>query len=589
MFGPSKWRQQFDLELSSARRCLKSGLINDFPLFQLQSITDTHLLSPSRGKPVLRYSSGADIAIGTELSRFEGHTWDFPSALLATIHALSYVEARARLRSCRPDSADADEHFLAKLAYYLQVILLANRARPGICDEADIEAAEELFVMVRRGKRDDFQNMPVIWTVLRRSAQGLIDELLPLPLIEAAIRLSSYNIHFQRRVLRFQDASQWSKLYSLVVDAITLIDHPEILSLVLPTATFSYLLAWNPDSRRINLWASQSDVVGRYNTLPIRRLEGPDTTGMSHRALRYSFPGEYEHLNGLPLSEALYLLDGLLDLFDRAVMAGPAYVEWVASLCCQQPRLMTVTALSTIVASPLPSFTVVTPSAPSRPPATRVAPPAPAPAPPVVFPAPEPDPFAIWCQRDIGAVRTLLRTKLLHSLRDVPQDLVKACIDASFEPSCDDEFVRQLSNCLSEHTDPVCVRVANFLGPRVQFGSGQVYRCWSRLLMHMMRLQPPGMAERCSKELVDETWSSWQKNLGILYGEEHLSPDAGLGFTREGFKRLTEQRRTLSRRVSTLTATMGRSSPMHDADVVRSSSTATGRRPRRGRGGDGYV
>lgn len=324
MFGPSKWREQFDLELSNARRCLKTGSLNDFPLFQLQSITDTHLLSPSRATPILRYSSGADIAVGIELRRFEGHTWDFPSALLATIHVLSYVEARARLRSCRPDSADADEHFPAKFAYYLQVILLANRARPGVCDEAEIEATEELFVMARRGKRDDFQNMPVIWTALRRSAQGLVDDLLPLPLIKAAIRLSSYSIHFQRRVLRFQDASQWSNLYCLVAGAVDLVDSPEVLSLVLPTAIFSYLLAWNPDPRRISLWASQSDVVERYNTLPIRRLEGPGTTGTSHRALRYSLPGEYEKLNGLPLSEGVYLLDGLRHLFDlRSRQARP--------------------------------------------------------------------------------------------------------------------------------------------------------------------------------------------------------------------------------------------------------------------------
>lgn len=592
MFGPSKWRQQFDLELSNARRCLKNGLLDDFPLSQLQSITDIHILSSPRGEPISRCSSPADLAIGTELSRIEGHTWDFPSALLATIHALSFAEARARLRSCQPNSAQADEHFLAELAYYLQVLLLANRARPGICDKAEIEAAGELFVMVRRGKRDDFQDMPVIWTALHRSAKGLIDELLQLPLIEAAIRLSSYSIHFQRRVLHFQHACQWSKLYNLVAGAAGLIDYPEILSLVLPTEKYSYLLTWKPDPRRIDLWESRSDVVGRYNTLPIRWLEGPDTTGKSQRTLRYSFPGEYKQLNGLPLSEALYLLDGLLDLFDRAVTAGPAFVEWVASLCCQQPRFMTVSALSAIVRSPLPSFTTALPLAPSRPPVPRVVPPAlpvlPAP-PPIELPPSDADLFAIWCQRDIGAVRTILRNKLLHSIRDVPQDLVKACIDASFQPSCDDEFVRQLSNCLSEHTDPVCVRVANFLGPRVQLGNGQVSHCWSRLLMHMMRLQPPGMAERCSLSLLDETWESWQRSLVILYGEEHLSPDAGLGFTREGFKRLTEQRRKLSRSVSTMTATMGRSSPMHDADVIRSSSTATGRRPRRGRGGDGYV
>jgi hypothetical protein len=87
--------------------------------------------------------------------------------------------------------------------------------------------------------------------------------------------------------------------------------------------------------------------------------------------------------------------------------------------------------------------------------------------------------------------------------------------------------------------------------------------------MHMMRLLPPGMAERCSPLLLDETWESWQRNLVILYGEEHLGPDAGLGFTREEFMRLTEQRRRLSRRVSTMTVTVGRSSPMHDADVIR--------------------
>lgn len=551
MLWRSKWKEE--LELSNAAHFLRSGSIDSFPLSQVQAITNTHILTSSRGTLIQPCSPAADEAILAELHPLKGRLRLYESGLLATLHALSPYEARWRVSDLVPDPASVDEHFDDRVAIYLQFLILARKARDLACDEIESRAAMELLVLLNRAQRDHFAKMPTIWGTLQASAKGRADVLLPLPLIETILRRCSYARYFQDEVRHLQASYEWSELHKLVAGAADLIDFPNVVSLVLPPTEFSSLLIWKPDTRRIDLWASKNQIIRRYKVDPILKLEGPDITGNQGHTLRHSDAGDYVSLAGVPRHEGISILEALLEAFDHAVASNPTSIQAVASTCCDQPHLKTYHMLSEAVNSwrslphPRSQLLPAELSIESR-----------QPEPSSHNTSPSSAAIKRWLDRPLDPERATLRNKLQHELKNVPLSLIKTCIEQSLKPHCQDEFIRQLNDLLMDDNDQVCVNVANFLGPRCDIESNQIDGCWTRLLMHMMRQQPEGMMDRCGEKLLWETWSSWVTNLSILYGEEHFSPTKGLGFTREGFDRWTQQKKKPSRSVSSRTVPTAR-------------------------------
>lgn len=573
MLSRRKWQEE--LELTRSASILREGSLDEFPLAKIQALTDRHLLLSWSDTPIQPCSSEADDVITLELAKVKGRLRHYETGLLATLHALSPSEARTRLHELKPKLEFPNEHFIDIVAIYLQCLIIAHKARELTCNETECCAAWELFILVKRGKRDDFANMPTIWRTLRASTDGFLDDVLPLELITEIVKRSSYAKRFRAEVNRLHQSCEWSRLYDLVAGAADLVDFPDILALVLPPGDFASILTWRPNIRRIMFWGSKIDGSREYNVASILRLEGPDTTGLQRATLRDSCAGEFVQLGMAPPHEGSQLLERLLDAFDKALLAGPAYIQDLVSTCAAEPRRKTFAMLNNAVNAwehvrrPGPqekgAGTRVEDgqSWPNR----RISPP--------------PAALNQWLERPLEHDRGVLRDKLQHMIKKVPLSLLTECIEQSVQSHVHDEFIQNLNNLLMDDNDQVCVNVANFLGPRTKNDKfNRMDGCWARLLMHMMQQQELGMMNRCGERLLRETWLSWVENLGILYGEEHFSEEAGLGFTKEGFNKWMLKKSKPVRVKSSVSAMenrRGASLASRDAAMPRSLSTATGR------------
>lgn len=143
----------------------------------------------------------------------------------------------------------------------------------------------------------------------------------------------------------------------------------------------------------------------------------------------------------------------------------------------------------------------------------------------------------------------------LKGLRDIDLMLAVTCVKMSKEEK--HSFVSELVTRIRD-TDQACVSVAAYLAIRAKKNT-RVDECWKDLLMHMMRIRPPGLLKRCGENLVLPSWENWVRNLDGICGGRHLRVEGGLGFTREEFEAWTGRKRgRLRRSTSTATASTAR-------------------------------
>lgn len=193
-------------------------------------------------------------------------------------------------------------------------------------------------------------------------------------------------------------------------------------------------------------------------------------------------------------------------------------------------------------------------------PLTAALPPSPARSPRLSEDAPR----VSWLDKTLDPNRTALRKKLLQIPRIDP-DLVAACMESASDPNRDN-FVLDLKDVLlfstakegndasddddegtCPYNDQVCVNLTNLLADRVLPESKRsLPKCWSQLLLHMMRQRPPGMLSKDrlgGKEFSKQSWREWHKNLDKLFERTgHIGEKGGLGFTREAINEGTSRK-----------------------------------------------
>lgn len=157
----------------------------------------------------------------------------------------------------------------------------------------------------------------------------------------------------------------------------------------------------------------------------------------------------------------------------------------------------------------------------------------------------------IWHQEDLDVDRVILRTKL-NKLRSTNKEIATLCLKQSLNEH--DNFVRELNGILVSETDMVCVNLAYFLGSRIATPR-RVHEHWKSLLLQMMRGRPPDLLERCGQQLQPESWFKWVESLRRMYGDRHLDPHGGLGFTPEKFMQWSQRKAGVGRSLSTSTTT----------------------------------
>lgn len=159
-------------------------------------------------------------------------------------------------------------------------------------------------------------------------------------------------------------------------------------------------------------------------------------------------------------------------------------------------------------------------------------------APPVVIEDP------IW-RAELDNDRAALR-RALGRIAGLDLAVATACLQAA--AAAHDAFVRDMANRAVAGSDQACVNLADDLGGRVaRRGPHSVAECWRQLLLHMMRLRPRGLLARLGDELEARSWHKWIENLRGLYGDDHLEPQGGLGFTMEEIRAITSRRMGIGR------------------------------------------
>ncbi|CAM1505510.1 Fc.00g111470.m01.CDS01 [Cosmosporella sp. VM-42] len=168
--------------------------------------------------------------------------------------------------------------------------------------------------------------------------------------------------------------------------------------------------------------------------------------------------------------------------------------------------------------------------------------------------------WSVHLDRDRTNLRNLLLREMMRGFS--PSDAT-ACVKQA--QSEHDTFIRELRDLVGvDDSDMACVKLAAYLGPRCVPSSRRVKppaECWRRLLMHLMGRRPAGLLERCAEALSSTTWLDWIRHLQWLYGERHLDPESGLGFTAEKFNAASARKigvgRTVSQSTNSTTSTGG--------------------------------
>jgi hypothetical protein len=153
----------------------------------------------------------------------------------------------------------------------------------------------------------------------------------------------------------------------------------------------------------------------------------------------------------------------------------------------------------------------------------------------------------IWYD-DLDRDRDNLRSRL-RAVPKIDKSLATTCLKQSRNEH--DSVVRELVNIVCDNTDQICVNLASFLGTRTL--KARVADCWKSLLLHLMRQRPQGLLDRRAEELSYQSWLNWIHNMDRLFGDRHLDPHGGLGFTKAKISRLTAQRMEIQRSLSTST------------------------------------
>ncbi|KAF6797593.1 hypothetical protein CSOJ01_12911 [Colletotrichum sojae] len=146
--------------------------------------------------------------------------------------------------------------------------------------------------------------------------------------------------------------------------------------------------------------------------------------------------------------------------------------------------------------------------------------------------------------------------KALSRIHETNARLATECLKQAQKEH--DVIVQEIADNIHD-TDQACVNITNFLGTRAAKGF-PIHQCWQHLALYMMRQRPPGLLERCHLELRQaQSWVRWTSNMRRVFGEYHLTPQAGLGLSAEKIQGFTAMK-SMSRSASTSTNSTGSSS-----------------------------
>ncbi|KAH8894317.1 hypothetical protein GQ53DRAFT_839929 [Thozetella sp. PMI_491] len=335
----SQWQR--DLRKSAALQSLRMYRLEEFPLRDVQDLTDRFLkASTSFLARESAQSRDWDSLLLSLLGPAKSDLYAYAAGSIACMHRFTYDGARNHLRSnLKPDyrNADQDCAFDEQVDAYLQCIVLSHRASPDKASRLESRGAQEILNIIRRGSQ---QQLPGVMELLKVLPDGRCEELLPTELIKAILERSHYKIDLRHEMGRLMKARRWASLYGFVHGLGNICDRPN-LDQLLPSIFSEHAMwaRWQPDLARIENWESRITKAQAPHLLPVFDLEGPDITMQQRPTLRCSDEGPWKGSKKLGMQGGKDILDQLVETLDSCLAVGPNAVDLYIQLCVKSNPL----------------------------------------------------------------------------------------------------------------------------------------------------------------------------------------------------------------------------------------------------------
>jgi len=353
----SNWQKQ--LRESPAAERLRCRQLDQFPLAQLQKLTDDFLKTSSSRwswartrRMIVPFSHGCDQIFERELSdlrlKDDGYLGMAQAGVLACIHVLTTTTAIAQLRSLMPDFTRAnpviDEYFDEKVTLYLRCLIITHRARPTLYSLQEALASKQLLrIAVAGPKTNNFPTISLSKLFGTVGPDGGHSDVLPDDFIKAVLQRATFGTTLEKELGRLRAARRWYEAYGLVKCIRPLLhqENPyqrqraiDLIKNFVPH--YTVWAAWQPSRTRVELWKNRIPPEHWATLFPVFDLEGPDDSGHQRGARRHSPAYLTTGTPGLiRLSTNHSVLEQILKLLDLAASVGSECIDLLIYLCIE--------------------------------------------------------------------------------------------------------------------------------------------------------------------------------------------------------------------------------------------------------------
>ncbi|GAB1320808.1 hypothetical protein MFIFM68171_11018 [Madurella fahalii] len=352
----SRWQQQ--LRESSAVKRLRNRQIEQFPLTQLQGLTNGFIQAATSSRwslgrtqrTITPFSVDCDQLFDHELLGLgqgaDSQLGIVHAGVLACIHLLSTTSAIAQLSSLMPDFTGGnsvwDELFDEKVALYLQCLIIAHHARPHLYSSQEALASKQLLRIAMAGPNpSSFPTISLAKLFGTVGPDAGYTEVLPDNFIGAVLDRARFENTIGKELDRLRAGRRWYEAYALVKALNPLLNQEQrhqrdrasaLMQKFIPYYTF--WAAWKPSRTRVELWKDRIPSTHWSDLAPIFDLEGPDVTGQQCHTLRESPRYPVTNPPGfIRLCAEPPVLVRVLELLDIAASVGPHSIDLLIHKC----------------------------------------------------------------------------------------------------------------------------------------------------------------------------------------------------------------------------------------------------------------
>lgn len=339
--SPKNWRAQ--IRATTALGQLESGHWDQFPLSQVQALTDTLIQTSSKKRylglgGVEPRSDDCHTLVVLALDGFKNELWAYAAGVVACLHVVTDAHMFGQLEVLRDLCDDDTDFFLLRAKDYLQCLLLACKSKPEFFHTDGLrDLANNLLLAVT-----DYSKLPPMMRSLNLVGHDACEMVLPLDFVKRTLQYTNYKENLGHTLKPLVDGRKWRQVYDLL-DGLGHLVQNKAARRLRPDIFAEHLIpiwaAWSPNLKRISTWGGSIPEELMQKLAPILDLEGPDFQGVRPLG-RCSSAGVFgPGLLHLPPRGDKAILDHILDVFDLCISKGNEAIRLFITLCVE-PRTL---------------------------------------------------------------------------------------------------------------------------------------------------------------------------------------------------------------------------------------------------------